>query len=85
MLRTSRYPNPKCRRLGQAGHALRIPVIKMGKETVGYAVPYPRSKPLKDSDHVLKLLNSYLKKDNELESLAEWETTVGKLPRGVQF
>ena len=63
---------------------LRIPVSKsgnkLGGEIVGYATPYPRSKPLKDSDHVLRLLNSYLKKDNDLESLADWETTGGKLP-----
>ena len=32
----------------------------------------PRSKPLKDNDHILNLLNAYLKNDKEFESLAEW-------------
>lgn len=40
----------------------------------------PRSKPLKDNDHILNLLNAYLKNDKEFESLAEWETKDGKLP-----
>lgn len=41
------------------------------------------SKPLKDYGHALKLLQSYLKlhgkKERELDSLTEWDTTDGKL------
>jgi hypothetical protein len=43
------------------------------------------SRPLKDNGHVLELLKSYLqshlKKDRELDSLTEWETTDGKVAR----
>ena len=60
---------------------IRTPSAKSG-DTTFYT--YTRSRPLKDNGQVLKLLNSYLKKDKKLDSLAEWETTDGKLPRGTQ-
>jgi hypothetical protein len=46
---------------------------------------YARSRPLKDKGHALELLKSYLNNKNSLESLAEWETADGKLPRGAQL
>jgi hypothetical protein len=62
------------------------PFMKSG-ETSDKAVLFMNtpSRPLKDNGHVLELLKSYLqshlKKDRELDSLTEWETTDGKVAR----
>ena len=60
------------------------PFMKSG-ETSDKAVFFMNtpSRPLKDNGHVLELLKSYLKlhrkKDRDLDSLTEWDTTDGKL------
>ena len=71
----------KCKKSAMVATLRTTPFLRSG-DTTFYT--YTRSRPLKDNDHVLKLLSSYLKKDKKLDSLAEWETTDGKLPRGTQ-